>query len=89
MIMDRRVEPDISANQGALLLYVDDKRVGEIEFLLSQPDKMIITHTGVDKAFGGQGYARYLVEEAVKYAESKGLKLSSTCYYASAVLAKR
>lgn len=87
--MNKRVELQKSQNQGALLLFVDDVRAGEIEFLFAKPNRMIISHTGVDKQYGGQGLGRYLVDEAVQYAEQEQLELSSICPYALKVLAEK
>lgn len=87
--MNKRVELQKSDRHGALLLYVDDVRAGEIEFVFAHPNRMIINHTGVNPEFGGQGLGRYLVAEAEKYAQQEQLELSSVCSYAAKVLANK
>ncbi|MDD7438477.1 MAG: GNAT family N-acetyltransferase [Bacteroidales bacterium] len=84
--MNKRVELEKRENQGALLLFVDGVRAGEIEFLFEKPNRMVISHTGVFREFEGLGLGRYLVDEAVKYAQQEQLVLSAICPFAAKVL---
>lgn len=70
-----------------LNLYVDDKNAGYIEYSLEK-DTLTILHTVVFKEYEGQGLARKLMEEIVKYVKENNLKILSECSYASHYLTK-
>jgi predicted GNAT family acetyltransferase len=42
----------------------------------------LLTHTGVDKAYGGQGIAGQLVDSVVEAARQQGIKIHPLCDYA-------
>lgn len=70
--------------KGRFALYEDGVFAGEMTFTWAGTDKFIIDHTGVDKAFGGKGYAKKLLMEAVGYARDNELKIIPLCPYAKA-----
>jgi len=47
-------------------------------------DVLVITHTIVPPELGGRGIAGQLVETALRYARSEGLKVRPECSYADA-----
>ena len=51
-------------------------------------DVLVITHTIVPPALGGRGIAGQLVETALRYARSEGLKVLPRCSYADAYMRK-
>lgn len=60
----------------------EGKEIGESTFSTSEKI-WIIDHTFVDKAYGGQGIARRLVDAIVAEARQAGIKLTATCPYAA------
>lgn len=62
--------------------------IAEIEFEEIEKGKYNIYHTFVDESLRGQGIASKLVEEAVKFIESKNGKVEATCSYAKKWLEK-
>ena len=68
----------------------DDKQVkGELEYQVMDEAHWHIHHTGVDDSLQGQGIARKLVDAADDYAVAHQIKLTSSCSYASHVLARK
>ena len=45
-------------------------------------DYWVITHTGVDKKYGGRGIAADLVKEVIEQARLAGVKIMPLCSYA-------
>ncbi|MDR1521560.1 MAG: N-acetyltransferase [Streptococcaceae bacterium] len=69
-----------------LVLYNDNNPfIGEITWLQTE-NILIVDHTFVEPEFGGQGYARQLVNALVKKAQNENLKLLPVCSYAKRVL---
>lgn len=63
-----------------------NEEIGQITFGVTKDGSAWnIDHTGVEKAYGGQGIARRLVDEVVKAARERDVKLSATCSYADRV----
>lgn len=62
--------------------------LAEILFPLTSNGECTITHTFVDDSLRGQGIAGELVKRAVSEIEKRGLKIKSTCSYASNWLQK-
>lgn len=48
--------------------------------------RMTIDHTGVPKAIGGRGVAGDLMQAALDFARSEGLKVVPACSYAAAYI---
>ncbi len=67
--------------------YDGDCEIGECQYDVSGK-KWIIYHTGVNPAYGGQGYARQLVNLVGDAAEAAGVEIISTCSYARIVLGR-
>jgi predicted GNAT family acetyltransferase len=49
-------------------------------------DALVITHTGVPRAWEGRGIAASLTRAALEYARSQGLSVVPDCSYAAAYL---
>lgn len=56
--------------------------VGECDFCVAG-SVWTIVHTGVDKAYGGQGIARRLVKCVAEHASRAGAKISPACSFAA------
>ncbi len=62
-----------------------NREVGEVTFQDRGPT-WVIDHTFVDKAYGGQGIAKALVNTVVEEAEKECVRPDATCSYAVKVL---
>ncbi len=71
---------------GHISMMSEGKEIGHIIFTI-MPDKCVnITHTKVMKAYEGHGYGRMLVEEVIKMANERGLRIiTPSCSYAEHV----
>ncbi|MDQ0508435.1 Acetyltransferase (GNAT) family [Aedoeadaptatus ivorii] len=74
---------DIRFDESAHRAYAldGDKEIGESTYSPSEK-YWIIDHTEVDKAYGGQGIAKKLVDAVVDAARERGTKIMATCPYA-------
>ena len=71
-------------NQRAAL-YDEGKLIGECDYEL-EDDHWVITHTFVEKAYGGQGLARKLVNTLIEEARKEQIRIKPVCSYAVKVL---
>jgi predicted GNAT family acetyltransferase len=67
----------------------DGKHAAVLTYSRGRPDLIIIDHTEVDPAYGGQGLGQALLAELVRWAREAGTKVMATCPFASAQFAKR
>ena len=61
--------------------YIDGEFVGECDFTVDGSN-WIITHTGVDSAFGGRGIAKMLVLKVIEEARRQKVMIVPVCSYA-------
>lgn len=74
--------------RGAFFLERDGKRVAELTYSRMNDAMVIIDHTEVDPALGGQGVARQLLDAAVEWARETGTKFKVVCPFARAQFAR-
>ena len=67
--------------RGELNLFVNGEYAGEMTFIFKEKKVISVNHTGVDKDLKGKGYGKYLMEEMVKFAREKDLKIIPVCPY--------
>lgn len=80
--MDIRFEHEDDGRGGRFVLYEAEQEAGEITYQWAQePRRMVIDHTGVDGAFGGKGYAKLLVKEAIAYARAQQVLIQPLCSF--------
>lgn len=63
-------------------------QVGEMTYVRSAPERMIIDHTRVFDGFEGRGIARQMVMAAVDFARANNRQIVPVCSYAQAVLTR-
>lgn len=85
--MQYQVQHEEQGQRGEFFIQQDGRRIAEMTYR-RHASIATIDHTEVDMALRGGGVARKLVDSAVAWARSSGVKLRSTCSYASAVLAR-
>jgi len=74
--------PDVVDNtEQDRLEIVEDEGVAVLEYA-ERSGTLTLIHTGVPKAFEGQGYGGALVEAAVAKARAAGLAIKPSCPYA-------
>jgi hypothetical protein len=59
-----------------------DGHEAELDYV-REGDVLVITHTGVPAAIGGRGIAGALVQAAVDFARTNGLRVRPACSYAA------
>lgn len=75
-------------NKGVFIAEDNGKKAGEMTYSMAGTDKMIIDHTEVDSAFGGQGVGKKMVLAAVDFAREKNIKILPLCPFAKATFDK-
>lgn len=80
-----KIEIEDDGRKGRFLIYDDEDLAGELGFTWAGDDKFIIDHTEVDKAFGGKGFGKILVVEAVAFARERKVKILPLCPFAKGV----
>lgn len=75
-------EPELTKNtdENRYELRLDDARIGFIDYR-RDGDVMELTHTEVDPAHGGKGYAAQLAVFALDDVADAGLSVEPTCSY--------
>src|SRR5581483_8572383 len=96
--LDRPGEPVAATPEDAEVVHVPDEhryelRVGARRIGLAdyqrRGDRIVFTHTEVDKACEGRGFGTRLVAEAVADAESDGLEIVPLCPFVRAYVRRR
>lgn len=75
-------------SENKITLYVDKEEVGKIEFSKDK-DYLVADHTYVNPIHRGKNYARFLVDELVKFAREEGLKIVPVCPYVHKVISDK
>jgi predicted GNAT family acetyltransferase len=68
--------------KGIFFVGQDGAIAAELIYNTPSPGKMVIEHTEVDASLGGKGVGRDLVETAVAYARTHGLRIVVLCPFA-------
>lgn len=63
---------------------LDEKKLGEMVYVMAGEKLMIIEHTEVDESLKGQGIGKRLLEELVKYVRQHDIKVVPLCPFANA-----
>ncbi len=75
-------------NKGAFIATIDGAKAGEMTYSKAGDTLIIIDHTEVDPAFGGQGVGKKMVLAAVDFARENNIKILPLCPFAKATLDK-
>lgn len=65
--------------------YIDGKRIGEITFVPTGADKLIIDRTAVDSEYQGRNIGAGLVNSVVEYARKNNLGIIPLCRFARVI----
>lgn len=79
-----RLAQEDDQKHGRFVIYENEQFAGEMTYTWAGEDKFIIDHTGVEPAFGGKGYAKQLMQQAVAFAREKQVKILPLCPFAKA-----
>lgn len=79
------IKREDNGKKGRFIIYENGEEAGEMTYTWAGENKFIIDHTGVEQRFGGKGYGKQLVMEAVKLAREKEVKILPLCPYAKKV----
>ena len=75
-------------SKGAFVAQDQDKKAGEMTYSKAGDSLIIIDHTEVDSAFGGQGVGKKMVLAAVDFARANNIKVLPLCPFAKAAFDK-
>jgi uncharacterized protein len=70
-------------SHGEVQVFSDDTKAGKMNIVVTH-GKLIVSHTEVDSAFEGRGFAKLLLDQLVGYARENGLKIVPLCPYVHA-----
>ena len=74
--------------KGSFYIEVDGKKEGEMTYVWTGDQKIIIDHTSVGDKLKGMSAGKQLVQEAVLFAREKGIKIMPLCPFARSVFDK-
>lgn len=80
------IQREEHGKRGAFFIDEAGEWIAEMTYVKSGDAEITIDHTEVDKKLRGENIAEDLVAAAVGYARENGLKIKSTCSFASKVL---
>lgn len=63
--------------------------VGEMSYLWSGDNKIVIDHTGVEPDFEGRGIGTKMLMKAVEFARDKNIKIVPICPFAKSMFMKK
>ena len=75
-------------NKGTFIAKENDVKAGEMTYSKAGDTLIIIDHTEVDPAFGGQGVGKKMVLAAVDFARENNIKILPLCPFAKAAFDK-
>ncbi len=75
-------------NKGAFIATEGEAKAGEMTYSKAGDTLIIIDHTEVDSAFGGQGVGKKMVLAAVDFARENNIKILPLCPFAKAAFDK-
>ncbi len=82
------VQHEQTTKGGSFYYEESGKRLAEMVYTMSSPDKMIIEHTEVDPSLGGRGIGKQLLGVLIDYVRENNIKVSPSCTFAKAMLDK-
>jgi len=77
-----------SGSKGFAIATENGKTAGKMTYSVSSADLIIIDHTEVEDAFGGQGVGKQLLYKIVAMAREKEVKIMPLCPFAAAMFKK-
>ena len=73
---------------GAFIVLDGDKKAGEMAYVWAGAEKIIIDHTEVDEAYGGQGVGKQAFLALVDWTRKENIKVIPLCPFSKAQLEK-
>ena len=77
------------SGKGIFFVESDENILAEMTYTMPSPEKMIIDHTEVSDELRGKNVGYQLVDTAVEYARTHGIKIIPLCTFANAVFRKK
>lgn len=82
--MEHTIQHHESGGEGAFFIEEQGRRLAELTYSRTNPLLVSVDHVEVDHALRGQGMARLLLDEVVRWARASGTKIIPLCSYAAA-----
>jgi uncharacterized protein len=86
--MGEVIQHKVHGDTGVFFLEKGSARIAEMTYQRLGESRILVDHTFVDPALRGQGVARQLLDAAVAWARRNNVKLSASCSYVVAQLAR-
>jgi len=83
--MDGVIKQVTGENESAFIYEVGGKKLAEMVYMMSEPNKMVILHTEVDESLKGQNMGKKLQSALVDYARANQIKVVPVCPFAKAM----
>ncbi len=83
-----QIKHEKTAKGGSFYYQADDKRLAEMVYVMSGPDKMIIEHTEVDASLEGKGMGKQLLSALIDYVRAHQIKVLPLCVFAKAMFGR-
>lgn len=83
-----KIEREDNGKKGRFVISENGELAGEMTYTWAGISKFIIDHTEVKEKFGGNGFGKKLVMEAVGLARANHVKILPLCPFAKAVFDK-
>lgn len=83
-----RIVQEDGKENGRFVLFENDIFAGEMIYTWKDKTTFSIDHTTVDPNYGGKGFGKLLVIQAVEFAKENGFKIEPLCSYAKKVFEK-
>lgn len=86
--MDKKFPIQIEEDdaKGVMFVESDGERIAKLDWTKEEDSVIDVHHTFTDPSLRGQGVARYLVDNIVKMARDKDLRIRATCPYVTKVM---
>lgn len=79
---------EIQHQHGKFVATDGGQQLGELTYAKNARGGITINHTGVEKAAEGKGIGKQLVQAAVDWARTEGVKITPVCPFAKKILEK-
>jgi len=83
------IEQQDNEIRGRFYVKEDSEYLAQMVYVWAGTDKIIIEHTEVSEKLKGQGIGVKMLEELVKWARDKGIKIIPVCPFAKAMMDKK
>jgi predicted GNAT family acetyltransferase len=86
--MEGKVRLVVGEKESAFVYEVEGKKLAEMVYMMSEPNKLVILHTEVDESLKGLSVGKKLQTALVEYVRANNIKVVPVCPFAKAMFRK-